>query len=128
MNLNDFIKNIISLYENEYIDDNSLLLMQNKALELIYKLKDNSISENELNALDEYIEYLKVNNLNIEIISKYQNVAKYLEEQNSLNNYREPKKIKPINNDGLISAITIIYVTIILGLTSALILVALFKK
>lgn len=102
---------------------------------LITRMKDEVISMDEQSLLDLYINYLRLNLTNMDIVEKYDKVV---EEKNSPIFNEEQKAQKEghhkvllmekrsrINNNGVILSTIIIEVALLLGLTTAILILAL---
>lgn len=134
MSLDTFINYISRLYEGDNLSVDELKDIDIKASDLIDLMKNGEIDYDMQNALDLYISYYdgsryldneKTNNLleYYRIIEENNNKKLAAEKQNNSRSL----KLKPINSDGVISAITVIEAVVIGGMLLAFLALALLK-
>ncbi len=138
MTLINFINYLYRLFDGEALTNEELNLMDNKALELLNQMKENTIDENSQNALDEYVDLFerKQNReLANKIIDDYYKVIneKALAKPNGAGRGHSGgpvsengnKVLVYTNMSGMINTVAIIEVVLIIGVLAAFIVLAL---
>ena len=131
-NANQIVRNILighPISEEEQNDLNGYINY------LISKMSDNTISYDEQALLDVYTNYLRNNLINMDIINNYDEV---INQKNNLNYGEENiahkeghhkvlimEKKNGVNNNGIILTSVILEVSLLLGLTIAILILAL---
>jgi len=136
MNLEDFIKILNKVHNNEELTSMEIAFLDSYAIKLSSKMKENTISYDEQNALDYYVSYYDGKNdlraqTSIAINSYYAVVnnrrKSSLSEERQRDNQPRVLRIEPnkrINNAGAIKTVAIIEITIIIGILIAILTIA----
>ena len=130
-NANELVKNIL-LYNS--VSDEELSSLNEYINYLIDKMNDNTISYGEQALLDVYTNYLRNNIINSDIVDKYDDVINkknnIVNEEHVAQREGHTKIMKMenkhhVNNNGIILTTVILEVSLLLGLTIAILILAL---
>lgn len=135
MTYEDACKIFQKIVKNEYITENMKNELNNYAKWLIGRMHDEIITTDEQTFLDLYVNYLRVSLINMDLIYDYDKV---IEERNNPALNEEHKAQKEghhkvllmeqkhrINSNGIILTTVILEVSLLLGLTLAILILAL---
>lgn len=135
MTYEDACKIFQKIVKNEYITENMKNELNNYAKWLIGRMHDEIITTDEQTFLDLYVNYLRVSLINMDLVSDYDKV---IEERNNPDLNEEHKAQKEghhkvllmeqkhrINSNGIILTTVILEVSLLLGLTLAILILAL---
>ncbi len=135
MEMNEFNESLRKLYDGEELSDEELKALDYEAASLVDQMASGELDYDKQNALDLYVQYFDDSRYLDQ--TKTSNVMKYyatIEEKHNKKLEAEkessPKVLtkKPLNSDGIISAITIIEVVVVLGMVISFIAIALLRK
>ena len=134
MEYNDFKVGVARLWNGDILSYDEIKKIDQDASALIALMENSTLDFEVQNALDNYIIYYKQHhNLDDE---RTMNLISYNKIVNESNNQKlvnehqnKPKamQIKPINSNGVISAITVIETVVIIGMLIAFLAIALLK-
>lgn len=133
MSLDSFIEYLKRLYDSEVLTKEELDSVDRKASELVDAMAAGDLDYDTQNAIDLYVEHYDGENLSPErtrILLKYHNIIenrKMQELEREKMNKPHVYRIKPINSDGIISAVAIIELVVIGGALIAILTLALLK-
>lgn len=135
MTYEDAFKIFQKIVKNEYITENMQNELNDYAKWLVGRMRDEIITTDEQTFLDLYINYLRVSLINMDLVSDYDKV---IEERNNPALNEEHKAQKEghhkvllmeqkhgINSNGVILTTVILEVSLLLGLTLAILILAL---
>ncbi len=131
MSFEDFNNFVLRLYEEDKLSNEEIRDIDNKAAELIGQMREGDLDYDTQNAIDLYINYYDDSRyLDSE---KSKNIMAYyeiIEERNNKKlqmNNQKSLKFKPINSDGIISAIAVLEMVLIGGIIVAFLVLALTR-
>lgn len=130
-NASELVRNILV---GNNISEDELNNLNNYINYLIDRMSDNTISYVEQDLLDVYTNFLRNNMINMDIVNKYDNVTNeknnMVSEEQIAQREGHSKIIKleqkhQVNNNGIILTTVILEVSLLLGLTIAILILAL---
>ncbi len=134
MSLDMFIEYISRLYDGDNLSLEELKNLDIKASSLIDLMEKDEIDYDTQNAIDLYISYFDGERyLDGEKTKNVLNYYRIIEDKNNKKlaaekeNKTRTLRIKPINSDGVISAVTIIEAVVVIGMLLAFLTLALLK-